>query len=236
VIVMTDRTAARWVGVLFVVATAAAIIGGSMIESVLTDAPAVTAGDELTVVSGVLLELVLVLAVVGIAALLFPVLRRRDEGLALGYLGVRMLEGVLLLVAAVCAMVILTVSDAAGAAGTAGQGALITFAEVTRDWAYLIGSMVALGVGGIILYSLLLTGRFVPAWLSIWGLLGAVLILARGVLELYGVGFSTALQAALAAPIALNEMVLAVWLIVRGFAPPATRAPRQRADHRPASV
>jgi hypothetical protein len=233
---MTDRTTARWVGVLFIVATAAAIVGGGLVESVVADAPGVSASDEIQMVSGVLLELLLVLAVVGIPALLFPVLRRRSEGLALGYLGARMIEGALLLAAAVCAMVILTVSDASGAAGAAGQGALITFAEVTRDWAYLIGSMVALGVGGIIFYSLLLTGRFVPAWLSVWGLVGAVLILARGVLEMYGIDFSIAFQAVFAAPIALNEMVLAVWLIVRGFAPPVVRAPRQLADHRPASV
>jgi hypothetical protein len=228
---MADRTTARWVGVLFIVATAAAIAGGGLVESALSDAPAVASGAELMVVSGVLLELVLVLAVVGIAALLFPVLRRRDEGLALGYLGVRMVEGALLLAAAVCAMVILTVSDDPGAVGAAGQAPLIALMEVTRDWAYLIGSMVALGVGGIILYSLLLTGRFVPVWLAIWGLIGAVLILARGVLEMYGLEFSTTLQAVLAAPIALNEMVLAVRLIVRGFATPAAPPSRQRTDH-----
>lgn len=81
-IVTSDRATARLVGALFIVATATAIIGGGLVAPVTSDPPVSTAGD-VRVVSGVLLELLVVLSVIGIAALLFPVLRRRGEGLAL---------------------------------------------------------------------------------------------------------------------------------------------------------
>lgn len=214
---MADRTTARLVGVLFIVATAAAIVGGSLVTPV-AEGAAVASGVEARVVSGVLLEFVLVYAVVGIGALLLPVLRRTDEGLAAAYLGARIVEGILLLVASVSALAVLSMS---GDTGPAGTRPLIALMQTTRDSSYLLGSMIALGVGALILYGLLLRGRLVPAWLAVWGLAGGVLILARGVVELYGIELVVAAQALLAAPIAVNEMVLAVWLITRGFASPA---------------
>ena len=99
---------------------------------------------------------------------------------------------------------------------------------MAREWTYLMGSMVMLGLGALVLYTLLYRSRLVPRWLSLWGLVGAGLILVRGVAEMYGAEFATAAQAILAAPIALNEMVLAVWLIVRGFHVPAVAEVRDR--------
>lgn len=151
---MTDRTTARLVGVLFIVATVTAIVGGSLVAPVLESGAAVASGVEARVVSGALLELVLVYAVVAIGALMMPVLRRIDEGLAITYLGARIVEGILLLVAIVSALAILGIASDAGMTGALAASALV---QTTREWSYL------------------------------------------------------------AAPIAVNEMVLAVWLIVRGF-------------------
>ena len=82
-----DKTTARIVGVLFIVGTVTAIVGGSLVEEPLERSNALVevAGSEGRVVTGVLLELVLAASVAGIGALLFPVLRRRNEGLAMGY-------------------------------------------------------------------------------------------------------------------------------------------------------
>jgi hypothetical protein len=88
---------------------------------------------------------------------------------------------------------------------------------VVRDWTYLLGSLVFLGVGGLVLYTLLYRSRLVPVWLSAWGLIAAALILGRGLIESFGVELSGVVQGILAAPIAIQEMVLAVWLIVKGF-------------------
>ncbi|NIT77684.1 MAG: DUF4386 family protein, partial [Thermoplasmata archaeon] len=82
----------------------------------------------------------------------------------------------------------------------------------TRDWTYLIGSLVMLGVSALILNSLLYQSRLVPAWLSLWGLLGGGLIVLRGLAEMYGADLSGLMQGVFAGPIAIQEMVLAVWL------------------------
>jgi len=210
----THLGTARAVAALFVLATAAAIVGGSLLLPL--DEPnyleEVSAADG-QIVTGALIELVLVLSVIGIAVLIYPILKRRNEGLALAYVGSRMVEGVLLLVASVSALVVLGLArDAVSSARAAAEAAV-----ATREWTYLIGSETMLGVSALILYGLLFRARLVPAWLSLWGLVGGALILGMGVFEMYGFEFSGLAQGLLAAPIGLNEMVLAAWLIVRGF-------------------
>ena len=225
---LSDKTLARIVGVLFIVASASAIIGGSLLLPLTeTDFIAETAANEAQIVSGVLIEWILVLSVIGIAVMIHPVLKRRDEGLALAYVGARTLEAVLLLAASMSALVILTLSRDFGGTGASGVDAVGSSLLAARDWTYLIGSMVALGVSALLLNSLLFQAKLVPSWLSIWGLLGGGLILLRGVVEAYGTEFSGPVQALIAGPIAIQEMVLAIWLIVRGF---DTTEPRATED------
>lgn len=133
----------------------------------------------------------------------------------MAYVAARVIEGMLLLVAALGAILVLAIAREPAATTTSATLA-DTFVTI-RTWSYLVGSMLALGVGAVILYWLLFRSGLVPTWLSLWGLAGAALIIGRCVVEIYGVDLDAALQGALAAPIALNEMVLAVWLIVRGF-------------------
>ena len=211
-----ERAAARVAGVAFIVASVAAIVGGGLLVSV-DDASSLTelAGDRTTLATGVVLELVLVAAVVTIAVALHPVLRRVSETLALGYVAARVVEAVVLLAATLAALVAIAVGDT----DLPDRAAADQLVVATREWTYLVGSLILLGVGGLILYSLLYRGRLVPTWLSLWGLVGAALILARGVVELYVTDLSAVAQGLLAAPIGINEMVLAVWLIIRGAAP-----------------
>ncbi|MGD2044107.1 MAG: DUF4386 domain-containing protein [Acidimicrobiia bacterium] len=210
----TYKRNARIAGGLFILATVLAIVGGSLLLPL--DEPAYLTGAasaESQIVLGALLEIVMAVSVVGIAVMLFPVLRRQDEGLGLGYVGARVLEAVLLGAAAISSLVILTLGVEFGGEAQ-GLGDLML---TVRDWTYLLGSLVFLGLGGLVLYTLLYQSRVVPAWLSVWGLLAAVLIMARGLLEAFGVELSGVVQGVLAAPIAIQEMVLAVWLIVKGF-------------------
>jgi len=207
------------VGILFIVASLSAVVGGTLVlPAEEPDSVVALGSDEAAVVTGILIELLLVASVVGIAALLFPVLRRRSEGLALAYLGARLVEGVLLLAAAVSAMVIVTLHRNLAKGGTEGTAAWGEMLVATRQTTYSLGGLVAFGVSALILYWLLFRSRLVPVWLSVWGLAGGVLIVVRGVWQLYSTDLPGALQAALAAPVGINEMVLAGWLIVRGFA------------------
>jgi hypothetical protein len=93
-----------------------------------------------------------------------------------------------------------------------------------RDWAVVFGTLIFLGLGGLPLYYVLYRSRLVPRWLSGWGLIGATLILFTGVLGLFGLSPESSTTTLLAAPIALQEMVFAVWLIVKGFDSAAVRA------------
>lgn len=216
----TDRVTARIVGALFFVGTVTAIVGGGLVAPTTeSDGVADLAGSKGQIVTGALLEMVLALSVVGIAVVIYPVLNRRNEGLALGYVGVRILEAVLLLTATTSGLLLLSVSQDHGEDGTSVQ-ATSDLVLASREWTYLIGSVVLPGVGGLILYSLLLRSALVPRWLAVWGLAGAALVLFEGLLEMYQLDVPVAVQAVLVAPIALNEMVLAVVLIARGFSGP----------------
>jgi len=212
------RTTARIVGVLFIVASATAIIGGSLLlpldeEAYLVD----VAANEAQVVTGVIFEIILAFSVIGIAAMLFPVLRDENEGLSLTYVGVRIVEGVLVLAATTSALLVLSLSqDANAASGQEGIGDILLS---TRDWTYLVGTVVVFGVSAVILNTLLYRSLVVPRWLSVWGVVGALLLLTSGALELYGQDLSGTQQGLFAAAIGIQEMVLAIWLIVKGFAP-----------------
>lgn len=210
----TYRTNARIIGGLFILATVLAIVGGSLLLPL--DEPGYlveAANGESQIVLGALLEILMAVSVVGIAVMFYPVLKRQDEGLGLGYIGARILEAVLLVTAAIASLVILTLGLDFGAEALA----LGDLMQVVRDWTYMLGSLAFLGVGGLVLYTLLYRSRLVPRWLSMWGLLAAVLILARGLFEAFGMDLSGVVQGVMAAPIAIQEMVLAIWLIVKGF-------------------
>lgn len=219
--VQTDhRSTARAVGALFILASVAAVIGGSLVASIEEDGADLEALRG-QVVSGALIEVVLALSVIAIAVLFFPVLRRQNEGAALGYAALRTVEGVFVLLASTAAILAVDL-------GADGSGPVSSQLLGAREWTYFIGTMVVFGVSAVVVNALLTTSRLVPRWLAVWGLLGAVLLLARAVLELYGVDSSLSIQLVWSAPIALQEMVLAVWLLVRGFdTSHLTRPPEQ---------
>ena len=222
------RTTARVVGVLFIVATVTAIVGGGLVMAAL-DAPdylVQAAAHQGQVVAGVALEFILALSVIGIAALLLPVLRPHGEAMAVGYLAVRTLEAAFILMATTTALLVLAMGQDGGSAIASGVQPVGGVLLSAREWTYFVGTMPLFGVSAVILNTVLHRSRLVPAWLSLWGLVGGVLLLAYAGAELLGVESAVPLQL-LAAPIALQEMVLAVWLIAKGFtrsAPPPTHA------------
>ena len=208
------RTTAKVAGILFIAASALAIVGGSLLSPLgASDYLSEVAASEGQVVSGALLETLLAVSVFAIAATLFPILRRHNEGMALGYVGMRVVEGVFIGAAATSGLLVLSLSRNAGA----GAEPLGTVLLAARDWTYLIGTMFVFGLSALMLNAMLYRSRLVPVWLSAWGFIGGALLVARAVAELFGQEFSGAVQGVFAAPIGLQEMVLAVWLIVKGF-------------------
>jgi hypothetical protein len=223
VVMATQRATARLVGVLFIVATVTSIIGGSLLlplddQNYLIE----VAAHESQIILGVLLEFILALSVIGIAALLLPVLRPHGEGMALGYVAVRTVEATFILIASTTALLVLTLSQDWGSAGGVGVETVGSALLSAREWTYFVGTLIVFGVSAVILNALLYQSRLVPVWLSLLGLVGGLLLLTSAVVQMfaYGVEAPVALQL-LAAPIALQEMILAVILIGKGFAAPS---------------
>ena len=182
------------------------------------------AANEGQVTVGVLLRFIAAFASAAIAISLYPVLRRYRQGLALGAVGFRVIEGTFYALGAVSVLLLLTLSQEfvkTGAGDPAYFNQSGTLLKALDDWAGLAG-ILAFYVGGLLYYRVFYQTRLVPRWLSAWGIGGVILGAAAALLVLFGVtGSMSPVQMALNAPIGLQEMVLAVWLIVKGFNPSA---------------
>lgn len=225
---MTDRTTARVVGSLFIVASVAGAVGLAIQQSVLDSSEYLTeaALKENRVATGALLELIMGVAAVGIAIAIYPVLRRRTERLALGYVVARTIEAVIYVIGSIVLLSLLTVSREfvdAGAPDASHFQTLGGLLLAVRDWGgHGVLDAAVFTVGALILNYALYRARLVPRWLSVWGLAGASLYLAAGVLVIYGLEPLSTTQVVLEVPLGVQEMVLAVWLIVKGFDAPAS--------------
>jgi hypothetical protein len=211
------------VGLLFITATAASILGSLIILDPILTAPdylLTVAENDTQLITGVLLELTNSIAVVIIAFLLFPILNKFGKALALGYVAFRIIESVVLIIGSVSLLALLTLSREYGLAEAADASyfqALGSLLIAVHEWTDMLGAMIFFGITALILNYLFYKSNLVPRFISVWGFLGAILILAAGLLGLYGLGYLSPISVLLALPLALNEMVLAVWLIVKGF-------------------
>lgn len=219
----SNRKTAIIVGALFVTATVTAILGGPvLINSILNDGDYLTnvSANENQVLIGVLLELIVAGAVAGTAIALFPIFKNHNQALALGYVGGRILEGGIIIVGAIGALLLITLSRdyVTGAPDASYFQTLGTLLLAVRDWTLLLGPNIVLSLNALMLSYLLYQSRLVPRFLSVWGLIGAPLILAAGLLIMFGVTpMVSTISALLIFPIALFEMALAIWLIAKGF-------------------
>ena len=222
-----DRKIAVIVGTLFIIATAAPIASFPFLQHL--HAPAylsAISANATQVTTGALLELTMALAIVGIAIMLHPVLKRFSETLALGYVAARLVEGVIFVVVGVVALLsLLTVGREFAEAGSPDISFFRTVGATlvaAHDWAYALGGRIVFSLSALILNYALFQSRLIPRFISGWGLIGSLLLLAGGLLDMFGVfSRSSTLQVVSFLPIALQEMVFAVWLIVKGFNPSA---------------
>jgi len=149
------------------------------------------------------------------------VLRRFGEGLALGSVAFRIIEGVFYALGMATLVSLAALSREFLDAGTPGDQHFRTLGRTMLaqyHWLVDVGLLLAFSLGGLLYYLVFYRSRLIPAWLSVWGSAGTVLLMVAGILVLFGVfGPLSAGQVALAAPIGVQEMVLAVWLIVKGF-------------------
>jgi len=215
------RNNARIVGILFIIAIVAPLIS-FIFTGYIDDADyliTVSENSSLVIVGG-LLELIMAFAVAGIAIWLYPVLKKHNESLALGAVGFRLIEGIFYIVGIIGLLLLITLSQEYVAEGTPGNSYFSILGTLTLDARHWAGIMapIAFHFGALMYYYVFFKSRLIPQWLSVWGLIGVPVGLAGELLILFGVtdSFSTT-AVLLALPIALNELVLAAWLIVKGF-------------------
>lgn len=216
----TNKKTARIVGVLFLIAMVTSLAGGGILESILNpqDYLVSVSADETQVLIGVLLEIINCAAVIGIAAMLFPVLKKLHEAFALGYLGFRVTEAVVLIAAVISPLLLITLSQEYVAAGVADASYYQTLGTLLLEArAQLAGLLtpVFFSLGAVLFYYLLFQSRLVPRFISIWGFIAVVLVLTWNLLETFGVSINAGIVFGL--PIILNEVFLGIWLIAKGF-------------------
>ncbi len=210
-------------GVIFIIATVTHFLAASLI-------PVLTGTDYLIrfsahtnqVAAGALLYLVAHFACAGIAVVMYPVLKKWNAGLALGSVVFRTIEAAFYMVGLVCLLSLLTTGQQLTSASAVDRGLLQAIGDSlvsVRDHAGLV-AVFAFCLGAFMYYCLFFQSRLIPRWLSGFGIVAIILMMAACVLALFS-GNRITSYIPLAAPIGVQEMVLAVWLIVKGFNPSA---------------
>ncbi len=219
------RTTARTVGVLFFASYVGVFVGAALMAPALDRDTSLAAinSDKARIVVGALFEFVNDAAVIGIAVLLFPFLKRAGEGLALWYVGMRILEGGMFVVASAVVLSIPELGN--GIAETIDPDftrlddvRLLALGEYTGASTM---ATVAFLAGAILLYVLLYRSRLVPRFIAVWGFAAVACVIAVNLLA-PDITDASGPVVLLVVPMVANEIFLAVWLIVKGFAPEST--------------
>ena len=217
----SDRRISITTGALFIIATSAAVTASALL-------PALTGSDYLTrvanhpdqVAASAFLYLVAAGTSVGIAIALYPVLMKSNAALALGSVVFRAIEAVFYTAAVVGLLSILTLGQELATAPAADRAAFKTVGDsllAAREHASLAG-VFAFIVGAFMYYVVFYRSRLVPRWLSGFGIVAVLSMMTGCLLALFSNSDVTGYKV-LVAPIFAQEMVLAIWLLVKGFSP-----------------
>jgi len=191
-------------------------------------------GPDTPILIGAVLEVIAALACIGTAVVLFPVVKRQHEGVALGFVGARVLEAATIFAGVVSLLTVVTLrqSEAGAEALPTGQ-ALVAF----NNWTFLLGQSFLPVVNALLLGSLLYRSRLVPRIIPLVGLIGAPLLLTTDLGVLFGFWTQVSAVTAIGAlPIAVWEFSLGVYLVVKGFKPSPITDGMTPVDTRPVTA
>ena len=219
----SNKKSAKIVGVLFILAAVTAVIGLLLYDPILNGPDYLIKGSEHAnqVILGAVFELILVVSAIGTSTTMFPFLRKYNETIALWHVCFRFLEAVIITIGVISVLSLLTLSRefvASGATDTTSFLASGILLKAVHDWTFLLGPNLMLGLNTIMYSYIFYKSRLVPRFISILGMTGATLVFAAGLLEMFGVFSQVSVWGGiLSLPVAANEMILAVWLIFKGF-------------------
>jgi len=223
-VMTTNRKAAIGIGILFILATFMGVLMAGMIGPIIENENYLTDmyKNAFIVQISTLFNLVMASAVVGIAVLIYPILKRENHTLAIGYLSARIVEGTVLVIASVAWLLLVSLGAQFVQAGQPDGSYFQTLGDLLvnmSDMIFMFGAGIAFSISAIILNYVFMQSRIIPKFISIWGLIAALLFLILNVMKIMGMSVLFA-EVAFTIPIALNEMVLAFWLIFKGFNTP----------------
>jgi hypothetical protein len=213
-----DQKRARWFGVLYLITFVTSIPALLLYEPALRDPVGYIAGGghDKRILLGALLELLLIVANIGTAIVIVPIMRRRFEELSIGYVTARLFECTFILVGIVAMVGIVTLHrESAGA----NEGTIAYSLAAIKDWTFLLGPgwVVGWGNGLILGYMMYRTGLVPRAWTWL-GLVGGPLIIVTGTIVMFGGNpATTTLKGPASIPEALWELFLGVYCTVWGF-------------------
>jgi hypothetical protein len=224
----TSRKTAVIVGVLFIIGTLAGVLSVVLTSSILNgpDFLAAVAANENQVIIAALLVLTMGLALAMVPVVIFPIVKQHNEVLALGYVVFRgALETLTYFVVVIAWLLLIPLSQAFVVAGAADASSFQALGALSLKAAEIGASLTAIvfPLGAAMLYAVLYQSKLIPRWLSVWGLIAVALnFVSTGLAGVFGLTpqMST-IQMVTNLPIFLQEMVMAVWLIVKGFNAPA---------------
>ncbi|MBI3242351.1 MAG: DUF4386 domain-containing protein [Chloroflexi bacterium] len=206
--------------------TAIGAIGGAILINPIINAP-----DYLTTVfpksaiitSGMLGWMINDIGIVFIGLLMFPILKKQSESMALGYLSMRIFESILMIVGVFFAMLLIPLSQEfikSGAMNVASFQAIGSVLKQAENWFLNLLQLIFLGLGGVILTSLLYQTKLVPRFISVFGFIGYALLLPAAIIGLFGILDPTpgGPGSILAVPVAIWEIIIMpIWLFAKGF-------------------
>jgi hypothetical protein len=210
-----DRKAAVWIGVLYIIGTVGMVLSVVVTGAVLSGPAylAQVAAEPNQLAIGAVLVLLAGFSLAMVPVVFWPIGKRYNETLAMGYVVFRGgLETVIYVVGALGWLVLIALSKEADA------GQIANFVRTTETVIWDQGAITFV-LGALMFYVLLYQYRLVPRWLSTWALVGAALYIVAPIGSMFGLSLGI-----LVAPLALQEMVMAVWLIAKGFSPSALAA------------
>ncbi|MCK5128307.1 MAG: DUF4386 domain-containing protein [Clostridiales bacterium] len=217
----TFRSNSISAGVLLIVAIVAGVLSIPFVgnEAKYADIVGVAQSGNETII-GVILIIVMAAACAGIAIALYPALKKHNPALALGAVGFRIIEAVLFIVAASCLLPIV----ALGKEVLAMQATCAVALQESGNLLYKLQDSISLGpaaiafcLGALMYYYIFYRSKLIPRWLSVWGIIAIVMHLVSALLVMFGAEAFSPITLALNLPIALQELTMAIWLIVKGF-------------------
>jgi len=222
----SNASSYRWtaaiVGILFIIGTASGVLSLGFLETThgALDMFKISANENQLLI-GALLILIMAAACASTAFWMYPVLRNYSEALALGAVGFRLIEGMLMVITAICIVVLLTLSQEFVKAGAADSLYFQIFGVIIQagsNWVFDVPRALAWFTAALMYYYIFYRTKLIPRWITVWGLIGVTLSATAAVLGMFGLlDTSMATQLLMNFPIFLQEMVMAIWLIVKGF-------------------